>query len=180
VILPTRRARFSGFFLIFAISVLAADDDAGLRAAEQLVAGEGDEVGAGGQRASCGVGSWAGQRARSVSVPLPRSTMNGTAVGVRDGGDLGFVDHLGEALHRVVRGVHLHQQRRLRADGLGVVLGVGAVGGADLDQLGAGAAHDVGHAEGAADLDQFAARDDGLLALDQRVRGPAARRRRCC
>ena len=47
----------------------------------------------------------------------------------------------------------------------GVVLEMGAVGGADLDQPGAGAGHDVGHAEGAADLDQLAARDDRLAAV---------------
>jgi hypothetical protein len=40
--------------------------------------------------------------------------MKGRPCSVRDGGDLGFVDHLGEADHRVVRGVHLHQHRRLR------------------------------------------------------------------
>ena len=46
---------------------------------------------------------------------------------------------------------------------------MGAVGGADLDEPRAGAGHDVGHAEGAADLDQLAARDDGLAPLGQRV-----------
>ena len=44
-----------------------------------------------------------------------------------------------------------------------------AVGGADLDQLRAGARHDLRHAEGAADLDQLAARHDRLAALRQRV-----------
>ena len=46
---------------------------------------------------------------------------------------------------------------------------MGAVGGADFDQFGAGAAHDLGHAEGAADLDQFAARDDRLAPLGERI-----------
>ena len=36
-------------------------------------------------------------------------------------------------------------------------------------QPGAGARHDVGHAEGAADLDQLAARDDRLASLRERV-----------
>ena len=44
-----------------------------------------------------------------------------------------------------------------------------AVGGADLDQLRAGARHDVGHAERAADLDQLAARDDRLAPARERV-----------
>jgi len=44
--LSTRKARLSGFFLIFAISSLAADDQPGLGATEQLVAAEGDDIGA--------------------------------------------------------------------------------------------------------------------------------------
>ena len=46
---------------------------------------------------------------------------------------------------------------------------MGAVGGADLAQHRAGAGHDVGNAEGAADLDQFAARDRHLAPERQRV-----------
>jgi len=46
---------------------------------------------------------------------------------------------------------------------------VGAVGGADLDQLDAGAGHDVGDAEGAADLDQFAAGNQHFAFESQRV-----------
>ena len=57
----------------------------------------------------------------------------------------------------------------LRPERADIVLLVGAVGGADFDELGAGAAHDLGHAEGAADLDQFAARHDRLAALGQGV-----------
>src|SRR5690606_15040316 len=69
----------------------------------------------------------------------------------------------------VVAAVHLHQHRRARADGVAVVGGVGAVGGADLDQRRAGALHDVGNAVGTADLDQLAARDDHFAAAGQRV-----------
>ena len=46
---------------------------------------------------------------------------------------------------------------------------MGAVGGADLAQDGAGAGHDVGDAEGTADLDQLAAGDRDLLAQGQRI-----------
>jgi hypothetical protein len=49
--------------------------------------------------------------------------------------------------------------RRLRRS-----LEVGAVGGAHFAQHGAGARHDVGDAEGAADFHQLAARDDDFLA----------------
>ena len=88
----------------------------------------------------------------------------GHAVAVGDGRQLRLGHGLGEALHGVVAGVHLHQHGGARTERFGEVPGMGAVGGADLDQPGAGALHDVGDAEGAADLDQFAARDDDFLA----------------
>ena len=50
-----------------------------------------------------------------------------------------------------------------------IIFGMGAVGRADLDQPRARPRHDVRHAERAADLDQFAARDDSLAAVRQRV-----------
>ena len=146
-----------------------AGEDAGLRAAEQLVAGEGDEVGAGGDRLARGglvrqaPGLQPGERARAEVLD------EGQAAGVGDGGDLGLRHDLGEALDRVVARVHLHQHRGARADRVLVVAGVGAVGAAHLDELRAGALHDVGHAEGATDLDQLPTRDDDLLALGQRV-----------
>jgi hypothetical protein len=52
----------------------------------------------------------------------------------------------------------------LGADGLLAVPEVRAVGGPHLHETYAGARHDVGQPERAADLDQLAARDDGLLA----------------
>ena len=50
-----------------------------------------------------------------------------------------------------------------------VVPEMGAVGRPDLDEPRPGARHDVGHAEGAADLDQLAARHDRLATASQRV-----------
>jgi hypothetical protein len=91
----------------------AADDQPGLRAAQQLVAAEGDDVAAGGdlllrQRlARQAVGAL-----RSTSAPLPRSVASGRPAGMGDGRQLRFVHGGGEALHGVVAGVHLHQQRR--------------------------------------------------------------------
>ena len=52
-----------------------------------------------------------------------------------------------------------------------------AVGGADLDELGTGAGHDVRHPEGAADLDQLAARNDRLAAERKCVEDQKNRRR---
>jgi len=65
--------------------------------------------------------------------------------------------------------MHLHQHGRARADRRGKIGEMGAVRRADLDELATGARHDVGHAEGTADLDQLAARDDRLAPLGQRV-----------
>ena len=90
-------------------------------------------------------------------------------MGVGNLGHFGLGHALGEAGDGVVAAVHLHQQRGARGDGFSVVFGVGAVGGAHLDQLGTGAAHDVGDAEGAANFHQLAARDDDFLARCQRV-----------
>src|SRR5262249_36184472 len=57
-----------------------------------------------------------------------------------------------EALDHVVAGVDLEDQPRLRADRRRKVGKMGAVGGANLTQPGAGAGHDVGQSERATDL----------------------------
>ena len=63
----------------------------------------------------------------------------------------------------------LEQQRGLGSDRFGIIMQMGAVGGADLAQARAAFAHHVGDPEGAADLDQLAARNDHLAPLGQRV-----------
>ncbi len=142
--------------------VRAADDDAGLRSAEQLVAAERDEVGARGDRRAHGRlvrQAPALQVDERTAAEIDRDRHAALAPDRREIADR---HALREAADRVVARVHLHQQRRARADRVGVVRGMRAVRGADLDELRAGAAHDVGNAERAADLDQFAARDDAL------------------
>jgi hypothetical protein len=115
--------------------------------------------------ASRGVGSCGRPQAVEVDQRAAAEVDRRRAVVlVRQRGSSAFGHGVGEALDRVVAGMHLHQQRGARPDGFREVLEVGAVGGADLDQLRPGALHDVRHAEGAADLDQLAARDDDLLA----------------
>ncbi len=66
-----------------------------------------------------------------------------------------FLHRMGKALDAVIAGVHLHQQGGALADGGGVVFEMGAVGGADLHQMAAGAGHDFRYPERAADLHQF-------------------------
>jgi hypothetical protein len=81
--LVERSARLSGCLRIRRPGRLAADDQPGLRPAQQLVAAEGDQVGAGGQRSRGGrLVRQAPVGARSTSAPLPRSTTR-AAVGMR-------------------------------------------------------------------------------------------------
>ena len=82
-----------------------------------------------------------------------------------------------EALHRKVAAVHLHDGARSVRERALVVVDVRAVGRADFDEPRAAALHDVGDAEAAADLDQLAARDDGLPSLRERVEREHQRRR---
>jgi hypothetical protein len=97
-----------------------------------------------------------------------RAVDHGQALFAGERHELGGRHRLGEAGHRVVRGMDLHDRRGVGADRGGIVLEMGPVGGADLDQSAVGPRHDVGDAEGAADLDELAARDDDLAAGGQR------------
>ena len=72
--------------------------------------------------------------------------------------------------------MHPHQQRGARANGGFVVAGMGAVGGTHLHQLDPGAGHDVGDAEGTADLDQLAAGQHPFLARPYGMQGQQDRR----
>ena len=107
-----------------------AHDQAGLRAAEELVAGEQHQVGAGGQAAGDRrlVPELAGQQ------PRPDVVEQRQAVLVGQGGQLAEGRAGGEPLDPVVGRVHGQHQPRVRAEPGGVVAQVGAVGGADLAQ----------------------------------------------
>src|SRR5438094_5377065 len=148
-----------------------ADDDPGLRAAEQLVARERHEVDSGGD--DLGHGRLVGKAPR----PQVDQRAGAQILHDRNAALTAELDQLaarhvrGEADHAVVRGVNLQQQRGGRADGFGVVAQVRAVGGTDLAQDGAAAQHDVRNAELAADLDQLAARDDDFFAVRERLEG---------
>ena len=88
---------------------------------------------------------------------------------LRDRSKLACSYFRGETLDAIVRRMHLEDEASLRSDCVRIVLRMRAVGGADLHKLGAGAGHDIRHAEGAADLDQLAARDNRLAAKRERV-----------
>ena len=153
----------------------ASDDDAGLRPAEQLVAREADEVGAGGERfLRRRLAGKLDERARAQVVderqPMP----------ARDRGELFELRLLREADDAEVGLVHAQQQRRVRPDRLLVVLRPRAVRRPDLDEARAGPREHVGDAEAVADLDQLAARDDRPRDPRRAPRARAAPRRRCC
>ena len=91
-----------------------ADDDAGLRAAQQLVAAEGDEVGA----AADAFGDDRLLRqavGRQVDERAAAEILHDRDAARAADRDERFQRHVaGEADDAVVRGVHLEQQRRLR------------------------------------------------------------------
>ena len=90
---------------------------------------------------------------------------------VGQGGHIGIGHAGGKALNGVVAGVDLHQQGGVLADGPRVVVGVGAVGGAHLDQAAAGLGHDVRDAKRTANFHQLAARNHHFAPGGQCAQG---------
>src|SRR6516165_7262021 len=143
------------------------DDEPRLRAAQQLVAAEGDEIGSLRQRL---------RRSRLVRQTPAFEIDQRAAAEVLDKrysvlagecGELGRWHRGGETLDRVVAGVRLEDEPSLRPDRRREVGKVGAVGRPDLTQPGAGACHDVWQPKRAANLDQLAARHDSLVPFRQ-------------
>ena len=130
--LSIRRARASGWRRQRSIASLPAGQDPGLRPAEQLVGREADD-----RRAGARVGRRRQARRRSrSSAPEPRSSISGQPRARGERGQLGDGRLLGEADGAEVGLVDAQQRRRALADRRLVVGEPGAVGRADLDQLG--------------------------------------------
>ena len=157
-----------GVFFDFGDQFFAPDDDARLRAPQQLVTAEGDDVRP--RIHGFAHGDFMGQTpvAQIDQGAAAQIHHHGQATGMGHGGDFGVGDGLGKAHHFVVAGVHLHEQGSVLSHRLGVVFGVRAVGGAYFYQLAACTFHDVGDAEGATNFHQLAARDHHLFARCQR------------
>ena len=143
-----------------------AEQQPGLRAAEQLVAARGDQGGAVPQRGRGARLVWQ-QRVRREQ-PGPDVEYHGH---VPQPGQLGDGGGGGEALDAEVGRVHLEDERGPRPGRVGVIRGRRPVGGAHLAQPGAGHLEQVGQPEAVADLDQLAPADDDLVDVRAGQRG---------
>ncbi len=81
-----------------------------------------------------------------------------------DARNLCFIDRSREALHRIIARMHAHQCADSWRDRVAIVLFMRAVGRADFAQAATRALHDIGHAESAADFDEFASRNNDFPA----------------
>ena len=129
-----------------------ADDDSGLRAAEELVAGEADEIGAGVEalprsRLVADVHQGAGAEIvdewQIVQLCDSRELLQAGQFRESDNPEVGLVDP--------------QDERRLGTDCGVVVRGTRAIRRADLAQARTRAYEDIGNPESVADLDQLAA-----------------------
>ena len=149
----------------------AADDDARLRPAEQLVAGEADEIGARGEARGCGrLVADVEQRPRAEIVDERQPGLVG------DARELVGRDGRGEPDDSVVRLVDAEDRGRLGPDRALVVRGTRPVRRPDLDHARARAREHVGNPEAVADLDELAARDEHLATLRERCEREQHRR----
>ena len=145
------------------------DDETRLRSAEDLVAAEGHDV-----RAKRD--TFRDERLLRQAVlaqvderAAPKIFHHRNAVRLADRHKLGERHFGGKADDAVVAGVDLQEQRGLVGDRLLVIRRMRAVRRPDLLEHGAALGHDLRNPEGAADLNQLAARDDHFLAVRERV-----------
>ena len=149
--------------------VTPANHDAGLRAPEELVAAEGDEIGT-----------------RSDPIPHDRLVRQAECREIDERAASEVLDHRHPALppdrherceldscrvahEPVVARVDLQEERRRGAERASVVVGMGAVGRAHLAETRPTLRHHVGETERATDLDQLAAGNDHLALGGQGV-----------
>ena len=170
----------------------SAQQDPGLRTAEELVAAGDDHVGARGEGRG-GIGL-VGQRGLGAQQSRAEIGDQRQPVLVRERGELGDPDLAGEALDAVVAGVDLEDRAdgrlvrgsRLRArprgggallpagagrERLAVVARMGAVGGADLSHPRPGGGDELREPEPGPDLDELPAAPQHLAARGERGRG---------
>ena len=96
-------------------------------------------------------------------APLPKSSTNGTRFLRAKRRQFRGCRRFDETAHEEIAAMHFQKQRRLFADGAGVIGERCLVGRADFAKLRAARFQDFADAKTAADLDEFAARDDDFV-----------------
>jgi hypothetical protein len=140
-----------------------AEQQSGLRAAEQLVAARGDQGRAVAQR---GRGVWLiGQRRVRGEQPGADVEHHRNAVAFSQLGQLWDGDGGGEPLDTEVRRVHLEDERGPRSYRVGVIRDGRPVGRAHLAQPCTGGGQQVRQPEAVADLDELAPADHDLRGV---------------
>ena len=153
-----------------------ADDQAGLRPAEHLVAGERHQVGAGVQQGAHRDLVRDPERGQIDEVAAPPVDDQGNTPRAAQLGEDGHRGLLGEPHDLEIARVHLEHRAGFRPDRGVIVLAARAVGGPHLAELRPRGGEDVRNAERAADLDQLPSRDDDLLPLRGRAQRQEDRR----
>ncbi len=171
VVLSARTALASGMPAQPLDGVASAEDQSGLRSAEQLVAAAGHDGSA------VGEGGGGVRLVGQQSVRSQQTTADVVHHRWAQRRELAHTDGRGEPLHREVARVHLEQAAGVGADCSLVVGERRAVGRADLTKPGTRARDEVRQPEAVADLDHLAAADDHLAPRRERGRGEHERRR---
>ena len=149
----------------------AADDDPGLRAAEQLVAREADEVGSRGHALRRGRLVPKHRLLLGSSAPEPRSSISGIAWRAARRAS---ASSCGRSVKPTTRKLDWWTRRIAAVPASSaslVVRETRAIGRADLDEPRARTRQHVGDAEAVADLHQLAARDEHVATLGERGEG---------
>ena len=164
-----RTARIKGCFAIWASTSLLTNEDACLRTAEQLIAGEANDIGS---RGVAFLRRWlvghaivlACQQTAAAEIVHHQQVVR---VGqfAQGGKRRGF----GEACYDEVARMDAQQERGAFVQRGLVIADARAVGRADLNQLATALAHHVGDAEATANLHQLPTRDNHLAAHRQRA-----------
>jgi hypothetical protein len=142
----------------------ASDDEARLRAAEQLVAAEGHEIGAAADRFAGGGLVWEPDRFERDEGAAPEVLDERDAVLGGERRELFEARSRGEADDAVVARVGPEDESGPASERAREVADVGSIRRSDLAENGSALGEEIGEAEGSADLDELAARDQHLAA----------------
>ena len=156
-----------GIFLHDVNITLLAHHNAGLGAAQQLVAAEADNIRSrltGPLHCGLALNAVSGQVGQS---PASQVVNHRQAAPPADFRQLLQGHILSKAHDLIIAGMHLEQRRCLVGNRPLIILGVGFIGGPHLRQSRVALLHNLRHPEGAADFHQLSPGDDHLFILGQ-------------